>query len=290
MKRVMYALIGGAALCGVAAFSASGQSDRSKKEEASTADVQLWRLDCGAVRVNDLNAFSDVHAYPGRSRQLAASCYLIRHGADYMLWDAGIPEKLKGKPTSATDPISQTLTVTLPEQLARIDVKPEQIRLLGISHYHGDHIGQAPAFTSAKLLIGKGDLDTLKAGPQPRIDPAPLARWLTGGGEVEAVAGDKDVFGDGSVVMLSLPGHTPGHHGLLVRLRNKGAVLISGDAAHFNENLVNDGVPAFNTDRAQSLASLARLKGLATNMNATLVLQHEPEDIIKLPVFPASAN
>lgn len=290
MKRVMYALIGGAALCGVAAFSASGQSEQAKKEEASTADVQLWRLDCGVVRVNDLNAFSDVHAYTGRSRQLTASCYLIRHGADYMLWDAGIAESLKGKPTSAKDPISLTLSVTVAEQLAKIDVKPEQIKLLGISHYHGDHIGQAPRFTAAKLLIGQDDLDTLKAGPAPRIDPAPLARWISGGGEAEGVKGDKDVFGDGSVVMLSLPGHTAGHHGLLVRLRNKGAVLISGDTAHFSENLVNDGVPGFNIDRAQSLASLGRLKGLTTNMNATLVLQHEPDDIIKLPVFPASAN
>ena len=47
---------------------------------------------------------------------------------------------------------------------------------------------------------------------------------------------DKDVFGDGSVIMLNTPGHTPGHHSLLVKLPQKGAVILVGDRAHFHEN------------------------------------------------------
>jgi len=55
-----------------------------------------------------------------------------------------------------------------------------------------------------------------------------LAHWLSGQGKLEAVTGDKDIFGDGRVVMLKLPGHTPGHYAMLVRLAS-GPVLLSRD-------------------------------------------------------------
>ena len=90
--------------------------------------------------------------------------------------------------------------------------------------------------------------------------------------------------------MLDLPGHTPGHHGLLVKLAQRGYVLLSGDVAHFTENYASNGVPVFNTDRAQSLASLDRFKSIAGNLRATVVIQHEQADISKLPAFPAYAE
>ena len=90
--------------------------------------------------------------------------------------------------------------------------------------------------------------------------------------------------------MLDLPGHTPGHHGLLVKLVKTGYVLLSGDVAHFRENLENDGVPVFNDDRAKSLASLARFKQISKNLHAIMIIQHEPEDIGKLPQFPKFAD
>ncbi len=111
-----------------------------------------------------------------------------------------------------------------------------------------------------------------------------------GGGSVEPVARDKDIFGDGSVVMLDMPGHTPGHHTLLVRLTGMGPVLLSGDQAHFQENYDSAGVPTFNTNRADTLASFDRFKALAKNLKATVIIQHEPRDINKLPAFPKAAE
>ena len=253
------------------------------------ADVELWRLDCGGVQVNDLNAFSDTLAYTGRTKRLVASCYLIRHGGDYMLWDAGLPEATIGAPVSKTDAMSPVLTTTIKRQLAQIGVAPEKIGRIGISHYHFDHTGQAAGFPGATLLIGKGDFDALKAG-KPGTSTEPLRPWFGGAGKSDPVDGDKDVFGDGSVTMLTMPGHTPGHHALLVRLKGLGPVLLSGDTAHFRENYDSNGVPPFNVDRAQSLASLARFKALAGNAKATVILQHEAADVAKLPAFPASAR
>jgi glyoxylase-like metal-dependent hydrolase (beta-lactamase superfamily II) len=95
------------------------------------------------------------------------------------------------------------------------------------------------------------------------VNFAPFAHWISGVGKVETLPNDKDVFGDGSVIILNTPGHTPGHHGLLVKLKEKGNVLITGDLVHFHENYDTNGVPWFNTSRAESLASIDRFKKLA---------------------------
>ncbi|WP_293883503.1 N-acyl homoserine lactonase family protein [Sphingomonas sp.] len=254
----------------------------------ATAD-KLWRLDCGIVHVNMLNAFSDTRSYPGQSRDLVASCYLVKHGTSYLLWDTGLPLAVKNTPNDVAKPMSPTLRLSIVEQLATIGVKPGQVSLVGISHYHFDHIGQAASFAQARLLIGQGDYDSLKMGSNG-ADAKPLAPWFGGGAAVEGVSGDKDVFGDGSVTMIDLPGHTPGHHGLLINLAHTGPVLLSGDVAHFRENLDMGGVPGFNFNRADSLASMDRFRKLAASLKAVAIIQHDPRDVAKLPAFPAAAD
>ena len=249
-------------------------------------ELTLTRFDCGkTTTLTDVSRFSDVSAFKGLTIQLTFSCYLVKHGNDYLVWDAGNPAATGGTP-APTAPKS-----SLVEQLAQLHINPSQITFVGISHYHGDHIGQVASFPQATLLIGKGDWDALnETKPNPGVNPANFAHWITGGGKVEPLPGDKDVFGDGSVIMLNMPGHTPGHHSLLVKLRDMGNVLISGDLAHFRENYDSNGVPTFNTSRAETLASFDRFKQLAKNLNATVIIQHDARDIDKLPVFPASAK
>ena len=261
------------------------------QDKPAAAKVNLTRLDCGTVRVNRLNAFSDTEAYPGQSRDLTVGCYLIRHGEQLMLWDLGLPGALKGAALTANGDMSAMVTRTLVDQLADLGIEPGDIDIVGVSHFHFDHIGQLPDFPAAKLYIGKSDWDLLTQSEKPAfVDPTPFAHWISGGGKVEPVARDKDIFGDGSVMMFDMPGHTPGHHALLVRLADRGPVLLSGDQAHFQENYDNEGVPAFNTNRADTLASFGRFKALAKNLKATVIIQHEPRDVGKLPAFPKAAQ
>ncbi len=262
---------------------------------ATSAEVKLWRMDCGSIHVADLNTFSDTYAYTGKQMDLTDSCYLIQHDAAYFLWDTGLPAGLLGAKQDATAMMSPTLTADLPSQLAQIGVKPDQIAMVGISHLHFDHIGQAADFPKATLMIGAADFDALKQVPFPEAmkgatDPAFLANWLTGGGKSDPISGDRDVFGDGSVVILAMPGHTAGETALLVTLAKTGSVVLSGDVVHFAEQIDGRGLPGFNTNRADSLASLDRLVAIVKNLHATLIIQHDARDVAKLPAFPASAN
>ena len=118
-----------------------------------------------------------------------------------MLWDTG-------HATTAPNVAPKT---SLVDYLAKIDVKPEQIKFVGISHYHGDHTGQIASFPKATLLIGAKEWDAISA-PKPAegVNFKPFEGWIKGDNKVEPVATDKDVFGDGSVIVLRTPGHTAG--------------------------------------------------------------------------------
>jgi N-acyl homoserine lactone hydrolase len=275
MKRTLFLLAIGACANASISLSASAQA---------APEVTLTRFDCGTgVTPIDPARFSDTFDYTGKELKLALtfSCYLVKHGADYMVWDAGF----------AVGANPNAPKVSLVDQLTQLKLTADQIKYIGISHYHGDHIGQVGLFPKSTLLIGKGDWDVLTSPkPSAMANPEPFANWIGGGGKVEPVTLDKDVFGDGTVVMLDTPGHTPGHHSLLVRLKEMGVVLLSGDLEHFRENYEGNGVTTFNTDRAATLASVDRFKKIAANLKATVIIQHDPRDVGKLPAFPAAAK
>ena len=247
---------------------------------AQTAEVTLTRLDCGNG-FNDSRRFSDTFAYSDPKMPFTFSCYVVKHGDDYMVWDTGY---LPGSNPNASK-------VTLGEQLTQLKIKPEQVKFVGISHFHADHTGQLDTVPNATLLIGQKEWDALTAPkPMAGANVAGFKHWISGGGKVEPQPVDKDVFGDGTVVILRTPGHTPGHQSLLVRLKEKGPVILIGDAVHFHENYESDGVPGFNYDRAETIASIERIKQIQKNLKATVIIQHDPRDIDKLPKFPAAAK
>src|SRR6516164_522631 len=195
------------------------------------ADMSLTRLDCGTpqapVAVNQ--RFSDTYAYGDLKLQFVYSCYLIKHGDDYLLWDTG---------HAMTAP-NVAPKVSIVDQLAKLGLKAEQVKYVGISHYHADHTGQVASFPKALLLIGQGDWDRIASAKPPEgVNYKPFESWIKGDSKVEPLplGPDKDVFGDGTVIVLRTPGHTPGHSSLLVKLSQMGPVILSGDAVHFREN------------------------------------------------------
>jgi glyoxylase-like metal-dependent hydrolase (beta-lactamase superfamily II) len=90
--------------------------------------------------------------------------------------------------------------------------------------------------------------------------------------------------------MLNTPGHTPSHHSLLVRLKDRGAILLPGDLYEWQESFETDAVPKYDTNRADTLASYDRFKKIARNLRATVIIQHEPADVAKVAAFSAWAE
>jgi N-acyl homoserine lactone hydrolase len=245
---------------------------------AEPGPLRLWRLDCGSL-------VEPVPPLPWRRGNMPVSCYLIQNGSRYLLWDAGVSVRALGD-AHPTIKLSRTLVA----QLAEIGVRPEQVNFVGISHYHGDHTGQATAFPQARLLIGAGDLAVYRQPVLPGgIAPTHLKPWLEDGGEMTALEEDLDVFGDGRVTMLRTSGHTPGHTSLLVKLASR-PVILSGDLWHSDEDVLRDRIPDFNTSYAETAASRERIRRLARELDAMLIIQHEQEDVADLPPFPEAAE
>jgi N-acyl homoserine lactone hydrolase len=262
----------------------------ARAQPAAAPQLVMWRLDCGSVFVPDLDFLSDSFAFAGVSRTVTVSCYLIRDGNRYMLWDTGLPLSRLGEGQISVGGGRARLARTIIDQLGDIGVAPAQVRLVALSHYHSDHAGQAATFPHATLMIGAADMAVVRGtGATFNLVRDEFAPWTSGGGQIDEVVGDRDIFGDGRVVMLATPGHTPGHHSLLVRLAS-GPVILTGDLWHFTEQMAVHGVPRINVDRADTLASMDRVAQIATALGARIIIGHEPADIAKLPPFPAFAR
>ena len=255
---------------------------------ADAPDIEMWRLDCGQMIIDDISYFSDAFYYDGQSATLDNGCYLVRNGERYLLWDAGLPREVLGN-TTPNHGWTSSIRVTIADQLDDIGLDADDIDFVGTSHFHGDHIGQAAEFSGATLLIGKGDAEWIRENP-PGNARRRLAPWFEEGAAMEELSGDHDVFGDGAVTILAMPGHTPGHGSLLVRLPETGPVLLSGDLYKFSSEIGEHHVSLLNTSRAETLASIERFTAIIENIDPVVIVQHDPADTGKLPAFPASAR
>jgi len=241
--------------------------------------LKLWRLDCGRLDENQQRPWA------WQKVPTPTPCFLIGNGNRYLLWDTGVSRRAIG----ANHPVVK-LERTITDQLSEIGVTPDQIEFIGISHYHGDHTGQATQFPKARLLIGVGDLEALKSKTPPGGSaPSHIQPWIDGTSPVEPLVNDRDVFGDERVTILMTRGHTPGHSSLLVKLAT-GPVILTGDLWFNHEAALRATMPDFNTGRAETIASRERIARMAEKLDAVIIVQHEPADVAKLPTFPTAAE
>src|SRR5579871_621770 len=230
---------------------------------------RLYVIDCGHAHAEDQSLWSP-GANTGVPIDFSDNCHLIRHSSEgYLLWDTGITDRLAAQPQGQpVPPLRQTWyrKQTLAASLASIGVKPDEVRYVAISHIHPDHVGNLDAFPDATVIMQKSEWDAAMTLPQKPFNPDHKTQLLEG---------DKDLFGDGSLTVLSTPGHTIGHQSLLVHLRKTGYVLLTGDAAHFQSNWDNRRVPGFNADKEKTLASMDKLARIINEKHAQLWINHD---------------
>ena len=247
-------------------------------EDKKPGVEKLYILNCGEGVAGDISRWSP-GVDEGKSKDFVDNCYLIKHAQGWFLWDTGIPDAVAAMPNglAPSDPKAVTWKrpKTLAAQLAEIGVKPEDIKAMAVSHTHPDHIGNVEMFPSTMLYVQKAEYEWPGADNKPRFKPEH---------PVTLLEGDHDVFGDGTVVILSTPGHTPGHQSLLVRLPRTGPIVLSGDAVHFKSNWDNRRVPSLNFNKDQTLASMQKLAETVSRESAQLWINHDKDqrDILKL--------
>ena len=270
----------------------SGAASATLTEKSGVAD-RLYRIDCGHSLANDESVWTPGENI-GKSIEFSSTCYLIRHGGSSLMWDTGVPEATIGDPKGwSTLPklIVYHLDRTITSQLAEIGLKTGDIDYVAISHTHGDHIGNVKLFPDATVLLQRAEYDWINSGPltDPNLNQLViLARQLMGQPKnLKLIDGDLDVFGDGSVILISTPGHTPGSQSLMVHLANSGYIVLSGDVVHLQENFEKNIVPALNVDKAQSLASMQRVRDIMQSYNAKLFINHDKAQADRLKLIPA---
>jgi N-acyl homoserine lactone hydrolase len=254
---------------------------------------KLYRLDCGHSLANDESVWTPGENV-GRSIEFSSTCWLIRRGNEWLLWDTGVPQSALNDPKGwSTLPklIVYHLDKTLTDQLAAIGLKTNDIKYVALSHTHGDHIGNVRLFPNSTVLMQRAEYAWIGSpdGPNDNVNQLKaLARKLLGTPKhLKLLEGDTDVFGDGSVILVSTPGHTPGSQSLLVHLKNSGFIILSGDVVHLEENFEKNTVPSLNTDKAASIASMDKVRRMIATYKAKLFINHDKAQSDTLKLLPA---
>ena len=245
----------------------------SEKKESTKPVVKLYALEGGSILVNKLELFSQDTTYSGQTKQFTDAYYVISHPKGNLLWDAGLPEQLVLP--EAVSPGDGSFTVRRPDslgnQLSAIGFKIEDFKYFAMSHSHFDHTGHANRMKDATWLVQENEYNA--------VSEDPAVKELT---KVQKLNGDYDVFGDGTVVIKSMPGHTIGHQVLYIDLGLERPILLTGDLYHFQENRDTRGVPSFNYNLEQTLESMDKFEAFAKEKNANVFIQHSPADLERI--------
>jgi N-acyl homoserine lactone hydrolase len=249
---------------------------------------RMYVINCGENHAVDLSGWTP-GLNVGKPYVFSNHCYLIRHAKGWMLWDSGNPDRLAAIPNGVKNPRG-TLTIfmkkPLVDSLKEIGVAPSDIREFAMSHSHGDHSGNAGLFAAATVYMQQAEYDAA-FGPEALKYGIPPANFdKLRGARIVKLNGDHDVFGDGSVVIKSTPGHTPGHQSLFVRLPRSGPVLLSGDMVHLVDNWQAKRSPSTNFDQAQTVRSMNEMDALIKATGARLWINHDMEQNRSIPKAP----
>ena len=275
----------------VGAIAAGGLAHGAGAAQA-TVD-RMYVLECGESKTNDVSANWTPGVNVGMAWEFSDNCYLIQHGDRLFLWDSGMPDAIAAKPegvTAASGLLTLWVRKPMAAQLQALGIAPGDITDIAFSHFHSDHVGNANLFSSAKLYIQEPEYDAAFGPDASKFNFNPAVYGKLRSNPTVKLQGDYDVFGDGSVLIVSTPGHTPGHQCLLVRLPKRGAVVLSGDMVHFQDNWIHRRVPSRNFDKEESLQSMEKVAALLEKEHAELWINHDKAQSATIPKAPEAVQ
>jgi N-acyl homoserine lactone hydrolase len=269
----------------IAASAASAMAQQRKAQPPKS--VRLYVFDCGSLNIPDTSPYQ-LTKEDLATTMMSVPCFLVAHPKGTMMWDTGaIPDssfKSDGSPGTLR---YATTRRTLTAQLAEVGYVPADITYLALSHFHWDHIGNSNVFASATWLVTKLERDVMFADPpSPRTEPANYSA-LRNSKTILIAKDEYDVFGDGTVVIKSAPGHSPGHQVLFLKLAKTGPIVLSGDLYHYPEERKLNRLPTTEFNVQQTAASRAAIEAFLKKTGAQLWIQHDFTANAKLKKAPA---
>ena len=264
------------------ALGASSLSAANKPPKS----VRVYVFNCGTIKGLSPTTF-DLKPEQVTATGFVVPCYLIVHPKGAMMWDVGvIPDSaFKADGASVTQGISTVNKPLLP-QLAALGYTPADIKYLAMSHYHSDHDANANAFAGSTWLVRKEERDVMFADKTAGIMQPAHYSELRNSKTIIIDKDDDDVFGDGTVVIKSAPGHTPGHQVLFLKLKKFGPLLIAGDLYHYPEEKTYNKFPSFEFNKEQSAVSRKKIDEFLEKTHAQMWIEHDQATFDKLKKAP----
>jgi len=213
--------------------------------------------------------------------------YLIVHPRGTVMFDTGGigDDKFPAGGGAAKEGIMTASKKLLP-QMQAAGYTPADVTYLVMSHYHSDHTGNANLFAGATWIVQKAERDFMFGDkPEGIIQPAAYSALKTAKTKILNNE-DFDIFGDGTVVVKTAPGHTPGHQVLFVKLARTGPILLAGDLYHYPEEIATGKTPTFEFDAAMSAKSRAAMQAFVKQTGAKLWIEHDKPTHANLPKSP----
>lgn len=245
---------------------------------AAQAAPRLYILDCGTIAPMDPKLFGVTAEEVKRPVAFVTPCYLVVHPKGTLIWDVGqVPDQ--DIPDDGTEVVQQGIlkaTRRLAPQLAALGYQPKDITYIAMSHYHADHTANANMFAGSTWIVQQAEYDIMFSDAQVGIRTPESYKDLGDAKRITLNNVDHDVFGDGTVIIKTAPGHTPGHQMLFLRLVHFGPLLLAGDLYHVPEEKTLDRVPTFEFDGAMTRATRKKVDELIRETGATMWIQHDP--------------
>jgi glyoxylase-like metal-dependent hydrolase (beta-lactamase superfamily II) len=248
---------------------------------------RLYVFDCGVLKRGEPTAYNLTRDQV-ESTDFSDLCFLVAHPRGTMLWDVGIIPDDQIKPGGVELPAGRgnanSAQVTLRSQLAQIGYSSKDITYLALSHDHADHVANANEYAGSTLLIQRAEYEFMFSDRARQQANFANYSALEHSKKV-LLDGDHDLFGDGTVMLLSTPGHTPGHQSLFVKLAKAGPIVLTGDLYHFAAERALYKVPNMD-NKEQTAASRVKIEELLTKTGAQLWIQHDIVANAKLKKSP----
>jgi len=250
--------------------------------------LRLYILDCGTISAMDPGLFGLKAEELGREASFVSPCYLIVHPKGTLIWEVGqVPDQ--DIPDDGTEVVQQKYLRAkrrLTTQLAALGYQPKDITFLAMSHYHADHTANANLFAASTWIVQQAEYDAMFSDAEHAIRSPETYGRLRNAKRITLHNEDHDVFGDGTVVIKTAPGHTPGHQMLFLRLAHFGPLLLEGDLYHLPEERTLDRVPTFDFDSAMTRQTRRQVDQFLHRTGATMWIQHDPATYAGLKKAP----